>query len=160
MSKTFPWNGSPLAIFIGNDKALGIRETRPGDKPEHVFKLNELEDLFATLAASKRNVRCENFVMFGDVDPATQRAKPIIAAIPQTKGDRSFAYAYTPKQVDSFVPLSFVVRARGGFRGIIPILMAYSTPWERRAGESIQRVTQYAVTPAGEPALVRASAKR
>lgn len=163
MSKTYPWKGGPVSIVIGKDKCLDIRATRPGDKPEHIFKTDELEDLFATLAASNMPVRNKHFVLMGKPEKAGERPaaiRPEITQVSRLQGgkEKEYPYAYVSEQLEEFEPKSFTIRSRPGYTGEPePIFMAFATPWERSSGQTLQRVTGNA--PESEPQLQRRKAK-
>lgn len=164
MSKTFPWRGGPVAIVLGKDHTIDIRAVRPGDKPEQIFKPDELEDLYATLAAANKPVRNKHFVLMGKPEQPGGRPKAIAPEITQTtRGngkEREYGYAYVGQQLDDFAPQSFTLRSRPGYTGEPePIFMAFETAWERRTSETIQRVSNRTVLEPEEPTIPRRKAR-
>lgn len=145
MSKTFPWKNGPVSIFVGKDKTLGIRAVKPGDKAEMIFKSDELESLYATLAGANMPVRSKHFVLMGKTDKGVKAVPPEITNLIRdraTGNEKEQNYAYVSEQLDNFVPQSFTLRARPGYMGDPePIFMVFDSAWERSATETIQRVT-------------------
>lgn len=163
---SIPWNGKPLTIFIAKDGNLNIRAAKEGDNLAQVFECSQLEDLFATLAGSKMPVLAQNFVMYGTEKKPDGRALAVQAATqrPYTAKDgseRMANHAYSAKQLDSFVPVSFAVitkflNIRG--RNIPqPLFLAYALPMERTPSQNalaFQRVTSHKL-PAPEVTIAR-----
>lgn len=171
---TTPWNGSAVAIVFADQRTvLSLRTAREGDNPAMVFETKgskaQLEDLYATLAASKLPVKSSGFVLYGKNQGDNGRPKAIVSEHQQAYTDkegneRKGNYAYSSKQLDEFVPLSFAIVTKwlkiNGRSIPTPLFLAHATPYERtREAQEMgfQRVTQAKV--ADVPPLARAVAK-
>lgn len=155
---TTPWNGDAVAIVKSDEGAmLTIVRAKASHNPNMVFETMgenaQLESLFATLAGSKRPIRCTNFVMYGEERGDNGRPKAIVAKHRQKYDakdgtEKEANYAYDPAQLDKFVPLSFAVVTKwikkDGRNIPVPLFMAHATPYERnRATQDMgfQRIT-------------------
>lgn len=151
---TVPWNGDSVTI-VKADKgtALSIRRSKQGDNPKLMFTPDELESLYATLAGAEMPVLSQSFALYGKEKKADGNPKAIFANITreyEADGEtREAGHAYEAKQLDKFVPVSFVIKtkfmkAKGGRNIPIPLLLCYATPYVRSEGEgalNIKRVT-------------------
>lgn len=160
---TTPWDGKPVTIVFADQRTmLSIATTKPGDNPNMVFETRganaQLEDLYATLAASKLPIRAANIVLYGTKLGDNGKPLPVVAAQQSeyTANDgttRKANYAFSSKQLDEFVPLSFIIKTKwmkkkGGGTFPAPLFMVYSTPFERTRVEQemgFQRVTSAVV---------------
>lgn len=171
---TVQWSGKDIYLFLADDRtALDLRTAKEGDNPQGVFKPDQLEDLYATIAASGFPVKSQNFVLYGEERGDGGRPKAIPAAVKakyfvkdsdgnKTAEQRETNYAYTHEQIDKFVPVSFAlktkfIKVRGNRNVPVPLFMAYATPYERTASEQaagFQRVTAAKVAPTSQPETV------
>lgn len=169
---TVPWNGDSVTI-VKADKgaALSIRRTKQGDNPKLIFTPDQLESLYATLAGAEMPVLSNNFALYGKEKKANGSPKSIFAEITrqyESNGEtREAGHAYTAKQLDKFVPVSFALvtkfqKVANGRNVPQPLLLCYATPYERTGGNTLDikrvNVSERKVKPeSDEPDITRRS---
>ena len=143
MSNTAPWNGKSVTIAYADERtAVTIRTTKDGDNKDMIFQVpQDLKHLYATLAGCGLPVKTSNVGLYGTERREDGSPKHIVASVKESfenaKGEKvTYGYAYSPKQMSEFEPLSFVMltkwqKGKNGRNFPAPLFLAHATPYEK-----------------------------
>lgn len=163
-------------LALVRDKKTGhatIQKASANDNPAACFEVSQLDDLFATLAANKVTVSCDNFVMYGEEINERGWPKAIKAKHQReyTKDGekRSANAAYSPEQIAAFVPVDYACTLKWGKNPKtgksfpLPLFSVYAAKRTQQATEASVKPLAFAratASAAAEKPLERASAKK